>query len=112
MGYAIKYWPELLTFLQDARIRLDNNHTERDIKPFVMARKMFLFCDTIDGAKALSIHFSLMITAKQHRLDPYKYYCHILEQIPLCETLADYEALLPWNVGIERVREADHAIAS
>jgi len=27
MGYAIKYWPELLTFLQDARIRLDNNYS-------------------------------------------------------------------------------------
>ncbi|MBL4623542.1 MAG: transposase domain-containing protein, partial [Flavobacteriales bacterium] len=45
----------------------------------------------------------LIRTAKRHQLDPYRYYVKVLEAIPHCETVEDYEALLPWNINLEKV---------
>ena len=95
--YSLNHWQGLVAYLEDGRIPIDNNATERDIKPFVMARKNFLFSATQAGADALGIHFSLIITAKHHGLDPMAYYTYILQQVPLCKTFDDYATLLPWN---------------
>ncbi|MCP4049328.1 MAG: IS66 family transposase, partial [bacterium] len=73
------------------------NATERDIKPFVMARKNFLFACTQAGADSLGVHFTLILTAKAHRLNPADYYMYILKQIPFCKSFEDYNRLLPWN---------------
>ena len=33
-----------------------------------------------------------------HKLDPFQYYVAIMKKIPLCNTLEDFEAFLPWNI--------------
>jgi transposase len=99
--YSIKHWEQLTAYLEDGRLEIDNNATERDIKPFVMARKNFLFSATPDGADSLGVHFGLVITARHHGHDPLKYYDFILKQIPHCKSFDDYERLLPWNVPIQ-----------
>tara|TARA_R110002167_G_C12615116_1_gene646245 strand:+ start:217 stop:435 length:219 start_codon:yes stop_codon:yes gene_type:complete len=64
-----------------------------------MARNNFLFADTVAGAKALCLHFSLIQTAIQNGLEPYQYYVNILKKLPYCNTVEDYEELLPWNTS-------------
>ena len=98
MSYCIKHWDGLIHFLSDGRLEIDNNLTEQSIKPFVIARKNFLFSDSVAGAKALCMHFSIARTAISHGFDPYHYYVTIFKALPHCETLEDYEALLPWNL--------------
>lgn len=102
LGQAIQYclnrWEGLAMYLKDGRLEIDNNLTEQRIKPFVIARKNFLFCASVAGARALCMHFSFVETAKQHGLDPFNYYSHILKNIPLCKSVEDYEKLLPWNL--------------
>ena len=98
--YSLNHWKELSVYLEDGRVPIDNNATERDIKPFVIARKNFMFATTEEGADALGVHFTLIISAKHHGLDPMAYYTFILKKIPLCKTFDDYEKLLPWNVRL------------
>ena len=62
-----------------------------------------MFASSVDGAKALRLHFSLIRTAKRHQLDPYRYYVKVLEAIPHCQTLEGYEALRLWNINLETV---------
>ncbi|MFC6233213.1 transposase [Paenibacillus allorhizosphaerae] len=46
-GQAITYrWGKLNVFLQDGRIEIHNNRSERSIKPVVLGRKNFLFSNT------------------------------------------------------------------
>ena len=104
-NYTLKFWTGLSEFLNDGRLEMDDNLTEQEIKPFVIARKNFMFASSVDGAHALCLHFSLIRTAKRHNLDPYHYYTRILKQIPHCETVEDYEALLPWNIELPKVGE-------
>ena len=96
--YCLNHWSGLTRYLEDGRLSFDNNAMERKIKPFVIARKNFLFAATQPGADALCMHFSLVQTAKNHGLDPYHYYVKILKEIPHCQTVEDYEKLLPWNL--------------
>lgn len=97
IAYTLNHWNGFETFLSDGRVEIDNNATERDIKPFVIARKNFLFSCTTKGADSLAVHFSLILTARQHGLDPMAYYTDILTRIPTCKTPRDLEHLLPWN---------------
>ena len=101
MEYQLKRWPGFETFLTDGRLFIDNNHNEQEIKPFVIGRKNFLFSDSVSGAHALCMHFSLVRTALANKLNPYRYYVEILKKIPHCESVDDYEALLPWNIKLE-----------
>jgi len=89
--------------MHDGRLEADNNLTEQKIKPFVIARKNFLFAASVNGAKALCLHLSLIRTVKRHNLDPYKYYVKVLEAIPHCQSVEDYESLLPWNIELDKV---------
>ena len=73
------------------------------IKPFVIARKNFLFAASQEGARALCVHFSLFRTAKLHGLDPYRYFVKIMKDIPYCQTVDDYEALLPGDIDFDLV---------
>ena len=98
--YALSHWQGLCAFLDDGRLEADNNLTEQQIKPFVLARKNFLFADTVAGAHALCLHFSLIRTAKAHGLDPFRYYQAILTRVPHCRSVDDYEALLPWRIEL------------
>ena len=53
INYTLRHWSGLVRFCEDGRYLIDNNHTEREIKPFVIARKNFLFAGSQEGARAL-----------------------------------------------------------
>ena len=85
--------------LLDGRLELTNNLAERTVKPFVMARKNFLFCDTAKRADASALCFSVMETARRNGLDPFGYLLFLLQELPkLGENPAEGQLtlLLPW----------------
>ena len=104
-AYALRHWPGLIRYLDDGRLEADNNATEREIKPVVIARKNFLFANSVDGVKAICVHMSLIRTAILHGFDPYHYYVAIMKAIPHCQRVEDYEALLPWNIKLAKIGE-------
>ena len=103
LGIALNYlknqWTDLTAYLQDGRIELSNNRAERSIKPFVISRKNFLFANTARGAKSSAVMFSLIETAKENGLDPYRYLTWLLNEAPrLAITDPDWAAsLVPQN---------------
>lgn len=101
-GKAINYlaseWPKLMRYLDDGRIEVSNVLCENAIRPFVVGRKAWLFCDTPAGAHASAKLYSLIETCKEAGLEPFAYLRHIFEKLPQAKTLADVEALLPWAI--------------
>lgn len=104
VSYAVNHREGLMHFLDDGRLEIDNNLTEQAIKPLVIIRKNFMFCDSVAGAHALCLHFGLIRTAKLHGLEPYEYYVTLLKGIPHCKTVEDYEKLLPWNIASDNYK--------
>ena len=107
INYTLRHWDGLTHFCEDGRYLIDNNHTEREIKPFVIARKNFLFAASQEGERALCLHFCLIRSAKLHQLDPYRYVVNIIKAIPHCEKAEDYQALLPWNIDLVKMTTED-----
>ena len=95
--YLLEQWPYLTRYLEDGRLELSNNRAERSIKPFVMGRKNWLFANTPGGAQASAMIYSLIETAKENGLDPYRYLLWVLQNAPqLSETDETWaEKLLP-----------------
>ncbi|MEC0229031.1 IS66 family transposase, partial [Paenibacillus alba] len=100
IAYSLNQWDKLTNFLEDGRLEIDNNRSERAIKPFVIGRKNWLFANTPRGAKASSTIYSIIETAKENGLNPFKYLLFLFEQLPQLSDLKDPEALdhlLPWS---------------
>lgn len=106
LGQAIKYcrsqWDKLEAFLQDGRLELDNNRSERSIKPFVIGRKNWMFSNTPRGAQASAIIYSIVETAKENGLNPLNYLTYLFEQLPNIDVKDDslLDPLLPWSESI------------
>ena len=101
--YLKEQWPYLTNYLKDGRLEISNTRAERSIKPFVIDRKNFLFANTPKGATGSAVMFSLIQTAIENGLDPYKYLTWLLRKakdanLEDSETL---QALLPWNAAKE-----------
>jgi len=88
LGKAITYarneWLRLIVYLEDGRLEIDNNAGERSIKPFVIGRKNWLFCNTATGAKASAVIYSLLQSAKANELPLNQWLTFVLEELPRC----------------------------
>lgn len=95
----------LRVFLTDGEVPIDNNASERAIKGFCIGKKNWQMIDTISGAKASAIIYSIAETAKANNLKPYEYFEHLLSIIP--EHMEDtdtkfLENLLPWSEALPK----------
>jgi hypothetical protein len=103
LGKAIQYcrnqWEKLEAFMKDGRLELDNNRSERAIKPFVIGRKNWLFSNTPKGAASSAVIYSIIETAKENGLNPFKYLMYLFDNLPNID-IQDKEILdkfLPWS---------------
>jgi len=95
VNYTLHHWERLVRYIEDARLRPDNNLAENAIRPFVLGRKNWLFSAHPNGAKASAAIFSLIETAKANHLKPYEYFRYLFDRLPHAETEQDYKNLLP-----------------
>jgi transposase len=98
INYTLDQWDRLTGYVQDGRLRPDNNLVENAIRPFVLGRKNWLFSGHPRGADASAAIFSLIETSKANGLEPYAYLRYIFEQLPLTGNPDDYKKLLPQHL--------------
>ncbi|MCH4891426.1 IS66 family transposase [Acidaminobacter sp. JC074] len=100
LKYCINQEEYLKVFINFGDVPLDNNATESVIRGFVIGKKNWQLIDTIYGAQASAIAYSIAETAKANKLKPYEYFKHLLTEIPKLESMNDLEKLddlLPWS---------------
>ena len=77
---------------------ISNNLAENAIRPFVVGRKNWLFCDTPKGAESSAIVYTMVETAKANGLEPFDYLSLLLDEIRCLDknpSNAILESLLP-----------------
>ena len=79
--------------MQDGRLEIDNGFIERMIRKFAIGRNNWMFSDTVDGARASSLFYSLVITAKANGVEPFAALKKIFDELPLATTIDDFERL-------------------
>ena len=100
LKYSLNQEKYLRVFLENGEVPIDNSATERAIRPFTIGRANWHIIDTIHGAQASAMIYSLVETAKANKLKIYEYLKHLLTEIPkhMDDTSLDFlEDLLPWS---------------
>jgi transposase len=106
LHYTYKLKDKLSYYCTDGSLPMSNEKAENAIRPFAIARKNFLFYDSPKGAEASANLYSLIITAKHHGLNPFYYLAYVFKKLPLAKTVEDIEALLPWRLDNDVLKES------
>ena len=97
--YIIQRWDNLMNYLYDGSLEIDNNWVENAIRPNALGRKNYLFAGSHEGAKRAAMFYSFFGTCKKNNVNPYKWLKKVLEVIPSypANKLGD---LLPQNLKL------------
>ena len=82
LGYLQRHWQALTRFLDDGRLRLDNNPSELELRHQVVGRKNWLFCATDGGANWNAVVVSLIASCRLHDIEPWAYLRDVLTLLP------------------------------
>ena len=91
--YAYTRWGNMMRYLDDGRLLLDNNLAENEIRPVTLGRKNYLFCGNHEAAGNMAVVCSLLATCRNHDVNPRNYLNDVISQMPY-HTKASYEELL------------------
>ena len=98
ISYTLKNWEYLIVYLDRGDLEIDNNATERAIRPFAIGRKNWMFKGCVKGANASAAIYSLIETAKSCGLNPYDYLKDVFIRLPIKIAAGEcIEELLPYN---------------
>lgn len=73
LGYLVRQKNALMRYLDDGRLVMDNNRSERELRRIAVGRKAWLFVGSDDHAQSAAHLFSLVASARLHGLDPETY---------------------------------------
>ena len=102
LSYSINQEKYLRAFLDNGDIPIDNSACERAIRPFCVGRKNWNVIDTVEGAQASAIVYSIAETAKANNLKPYQYFKYLLTELPerisrKKDSTFSLDNLMPWS---------------
>ena len=82
IDYSLNSWTALTRHVEDGAVPIDNNFIERQIKPWAMGRRAWLFCGSELAGQRAAIVMSLVQSAKLNGHEPWAYLRDVLERLP------------------------------
>jgi len=106
ISYALNHRAALCRFLEDGRLPIDNNDTERALRQVVVGRKNCLFAGSEAGAEDAAVLYSLTQSCRELDLDPFVYLRDVLEKLAAGFPSRRIAELTPrgWKEARERAR--------
>ena len=112
LGYLRRQWDAPFRYLEDGRIPIDNNLSERQVKSVVLGRKNYLFCGSDRAGGWAAVSFTFIATCAQHGVDAQAWLRDVLPRIRGTRPSA-YAELLPhrWKHAALPAAELERAAA-
>jgi transposase len=83
LNYLTNQWPALCKFLEDGRLPIHNNESERQLRSLVIGRANWLFVGSDDTAKWTCTFVSLVASCQLHGIDPEGYLRDLFRVLPV-----------------------------
>ena len=99
MAYCIPRWDNLMYYLKDGLLEIDNNLAENAIRPIALGRKNYLFAGSQRGAERAAMFYSFFGTCKKNDVNPFDWLKKVLKIIPEYKANKLHE-LLPQNLKL------------
>ena len=106
LNYSINQEEYLKVFLADGEVPIDDSASERALRNFTIGRKNWVIINTIRGAQASAIIYSITETARANNLNVYYYIKHLLTEMPKYVdkneniSRAILDPLMPWSKNL------------
>lgn len=85
LGEALTYVKNqretLLRYLEDGRIPIDNNRSERNLRLVAVGRKNWLFCGSEAAGRAAAIFYSFVVSCRELKIEPFVYLRDVFERV-------------------------------
>lgn len=81
VNYALNQREALCRYVEDGRLKPDNNTAENAIRPLSVGRKNWMFCGSERGGKAAALYLGLIQSCRKNDVNPWKYFNDILHRI-------------------------------
>jgi len=98
IGYMLNQWDALNRYLEDGRLEIDNNRTERQMRNVAVGRKNWLFAGSDEGGRRAAILYSLICTCALQGIEPWAYLKDVLQRIANGESPANLTPRV-WNAS-------------
>jgi len=79
--YCIHRWDNLMNYLKDGNLEIDNNLIENSIRPLALGRKNYLFAGSHAAAENIAMYYSFFGTCKKHDVNPQKWLAYVIRNI-------------------------------
>ena len=106
LQYSVNQEEYLKVFLTDGEVPIDDSASERALRNFTIGRKNWVTINTVRGAQASAIIYSITETARANNLNVYYYIKHLLTELPqLIDKNGNIEQsllepLMPWSKSL------------
>lgn len=97
LRYAVRLWDELINYLYDGRLEIDNNLMENAIRPVALGRKNWLFAGSHEAAQNIAMYRSFFATCHLNQINPYNWTRYVLTHINNTAPVS-YHKLLPHRI--------------
>jgi transposase len=110
----LDHWAGLTLFVDDPKIPMDNNASERTVRGPAMGRKNYFGSGSLWSVCLTAAMFSIVATLKQWNINPRRWLSWYLESCAAAGSRVpkDIERFLPWNLTTERRAELTSPKAS
>ena len=100
-----EHWTGLVRFVDDPRIPMDNNASERAGRGPAVARKNFYGSGSLWSGRLAAAMFSLLATLSHWKINPRLWLTWYLESCAAADgkAPANIQPFLPWNLSPERL---------
>jgi hypothetical protein len=104
IGQAVSYtranWQALCRYTEQGYLAIDNNTSERTLRPAAIGRKNWLFVGNDQGGRTAAVLFTMIASAKANAADPFAYLRDVFKRLPILlaannSDAAEFDELLP-----------------
>ena len=103
LNYSLNQEEYLKVFLTDGEVPIDDSASERALRNFTVGRKNWVTINTVRGAQASAVIYSITETARANNLNVYYYIRYLLTELikrkdkdgNIDETML--EPIMPWS---------------
>ena len=102
-----EHWEGLTRFVDDGRIPMDNNASERRVRGPAVARKNFYGSGSLWSGRQAAAMFSIMATLSLWKINPRRWLTWYFERCAMAggQVPADIQPFLPWNLDAVKRKE-------
>ncbi|QDT73657.1 Transposase IS66 family protein [Lacipirellula limnantheis] len=81
LQYVLPRWDELVRYCENGALSIDNDLSERSVRPVAIGRKNHLFTGSDNGGKAATVLYNIMASAKANQVERFAYVRDLLIQL-------------------------------